>query len=255
MPINPRLKSRLLGHLGCSGSALSHRVRVLKNKMPLTTEQAVLVIAHKERIDISKYADAQTIDTVRSLLQQQEPSRGSIDNKKRAMTKKSVLFKISPDLPQVDAMLSTTIAKDLERMANIYPKLYVLENSLRIVIKRVLEKKYGKDWWDHCVKKEVKDLVDERKKRERTTPWHGKRGQHEIFYSDFPDLKTIISRNWDSFKEIFPTQPWIFQRLEELEHPRNVVAHNNPVSAEDMTRIVLYFSDWTKQLEKIKATI
>ena len=67
-------------------------------------------------------------------------------------------------------------------------------------------------------------------------------------YSEFTDLKNIISKNWEDFKNVFPSQQWIFQKLDELEHPRNVIAHNNPLGKDDTKRIELYFADWVSLL-------
>ena len=97
--------------------------------------------------------------------------------------------------------------------------------------------------------------VTRRKEAETKTPWHGKRGAHEINYSDFGDLRSIIEKNWDSFSDLFPSRPWITQRLTELEPPRNVVAHNNPLSNSDRSRISLYYGDWMKLLQAKQADI
>ncbi len=152
-------------------------------------------------------------------------------------------------------MLSTSLAEDMKKMAQIYPLQYILENSFRVVIRKVLEKKHGVDWWESKVNKTTKDTVKGRKEKEVKQPWHGRRGQHEIYYSDFADLKGIIFKNWDDFKDVFPNQQWIFQKLDELEHPRNVIAHNNPLGKDDIKRIELYFSDWVNLLKQKKGAI
>jgi hypothetical protein len=123
------------------------------------------------------------------------------------------------------------------------------------VIRRVLEDRYGGSWWGTQVAKDVRHKVQQRKDKEAEKPWHGKRGQHEIFYSDFGDLKKIIQSNWADFKRLFPSQAWIAQRLDELEHPRNVMAHHNPLGGADLQRIELYFNDWVKQLRSCKHLI
>ncbi len=86
--------------------------------------------------------------------------------------------------------------------------------------------------------------VGDRKAQEAKKPWHGKRGTQEIYYSDFGDLRDIITSNWKEFEPIFLKQPWITQRLDELEPPRNIVAHNNPLSKNEENRVDLYFNDW-----------
>jgi hypothetical protein len=248
MPTNPELRNKLLKHLGCSPPALSQRVSVIKRKYgPMTTEDAVYLIAHKQEIDLSKYLDKNTVDKIRTLIPQEGRTRELRLNKKKIGERK-VVINIDANIPQVDAMLSTAIAQDVKKMAQVYPLQYILENSLRVVIKKVLEKKYSKNWWGNKVKTEINNRVEDRKIKEDKQPWHGKRGQHEIFYSDFSDLKSIISKNWDDFKTIFPSQQWIIQRLDDLEHPRNIIAHNNPLSEDDKKRIGLYLSDWLKLL-------
>ena len=57
------------------------------------------------------------------------------------------------------------------------------------------------------------------------------------------------------FQPIFLKQPWITQRLEELEPPRNIVAHSNPLSKQEENRVDLYFNDWIALLNDRKAVI
>lgn len=217
----------------------------------MSTEDAVYLIAHNEEIDLSKYLDKETVDKVRALMPHNGPVIMSHAKTNKA-GERNVLIKVNAHIPEVDALLSTSLAEDMKRMVQLYPLQYILENSLRVVITRVLENKYGPGWWDARVNKTTKDDVTDRRKKEDKQPWHGKRGQHEIYYSDFSDLKSIISKNWDDFKDIFPSQQWIFQKLDELEHPRNVIAHNNPLSKDDIKRTELYFSDWIKLLKQKK---
>lgn len=137
-------------------------------------------------------------------------------------------------------------------MATVYPKLYVFENSIRNVIMRVLRAKHGKDWWAKCAPIDVQKTVAGRKAKETKTPWHGKRGTHELYYSNFGDLRDIITKNWADFEPIFLKQPWITQRLDELEPPRNIVAHNNPLAKQEENRVDLYFNDWIALLNDRK---
>jgi hypothetical protein len=250
MATNRKLRAELLSRLGCSPQALSKRAKVIKkNHGPMSTEDAVYLIAHKKGIDLSKYLEKSIVDGVRNLVPQEGQGRET-QLRTRNAGERTILIKIDTNIPAVDAMLSTSLADDMKKMAQLYPLQYLLENSLRVVIKRVLEKKHGPGWWEGKVNKRTKDDVTDRKLKEAKQPWHGKRGQHEIYYSDFTDLKKIIFKNWDDFKDIFPSQPWIFQKLDELEHPRNVIAHNNPLGKDDTKRIELYFSDWMNLLKQ-----
>ena len=251
MAIDRKLRAVLLNKLNVSPQRLSQRVKLVKEHYgPMPTELATYVIAHKEGIDLTKFLNIETVDRVRSLL----PNNGAIvveqiRRKKTRAAPSYARINIVGKLPDVDAFLSSGIAKDAQAMAQVYPIYYTLENSLRIVIKRIMENKYGKQWWDSKAPKPVKKNVDDRKCQEDKKPWHGKRGQHEIFYSNFGDLRTIIERNWDDFKKFFPSRLWITQKLDELENPRNVLAHHNPVSKIDLKRMEVYFEDWVNLLK------
>ena len=223
----------------------------------MSTDDATYVIAHTEGLDLTRFLHPDTVDRVRSLVPRSPAARQRSPDRKghRRKSTKPVTIRVEGKLPGVDAFLTTTIARDAQAMARLYPVYYMLENSLRVVVKRVLSGNHGKDWWDNCTSTGLRRKVQERMAKETAKPWHGRRGQHEIYYSDFGDLSAIIQKNWDDFEHLFPTRPWIVQRLEELEHPRNVMAHHNPVSKADLTRIELYFDDWIKLLATRKDII
>ncbi len=248
MRANKELKAALLSTLRVTRQRLSQRVKKVKEKHgPMSTADATYVISHLEGLDLTKFLDAATVDRVRGLV----PDGGSTasrngSSRKRPPARLSV--SIAGTVPKVDALLSTSVARDAQEMAKIYPIYYVIENSIRIVITRVLEKKYGMQWWDTRAPRPVQQRVAERKNSEAKKPWHGKRGAHEIFYSDFGDLRVIIEKNWSDFSSLFPSRQWITQRLDELEHPRNVLAHHNPVNKNDRKRVELYFHDWISLL-------
>lgn len=246
MITNRKLKSTLLKELKVTPQRLSQRVKEVKNAHgPMSTEDATYVIAHEAGLDLTKFLSPGVVDRIRSLVPKASSGK-QFTPVKKTQSKKSTQVTISIDssLPKLTAFISTTIPTDAAKMAQLYPKYYIIENSIRIIIKRILENKYGSQWWQCKVpKKEVCFKVTDRKNKEKNQPWHGKRGQHEIFYSDFGDLKKIILHNWADFKNLFPTQAWIIQRLEDLETPRNIMAHHNPVSRRDLNRIDVYFED------------
>ncbi len=255
MATDRKLKDALLKSLDVTPGRLSQRVGEVKQDLgPMSTEDATYVIAHQDGMDLTKYLDPGVVDRIRSLVPKQHIKTVS-SRKKKGNRKKQVVVKIGPSLPKLDVFLSHGIADDARKMSELYPKYYMLENSVRVVIKRILEHKYGNRWWQKKVARPLRDKVQDRKDSEAKQPWHGKRGQHEIFYSDFGDLKKIIQKNWEDFKDLFPTQAWITQKLDELEHPRNVLAHHNPVNNNDSKRIELYFDDWTALLQSRKHLI
>ncbi len=126
----------------------------------------------------------------------------------------------------------------------VYPLLYVFENSARTLVARVLRARHGSDWWESRVPERIRNVVKLRKDDEAKNPWHGKRGASQISYTDLEQLGSIVQSNWGDFKAIFPTLNWLTQRLAEIAQSRNPVAHMNPVKKQDANRIRLYVKDW-----------
>ena len=53
---------------------------------------------------------------------------------------------------------------------------------------------------------------------------------------------------WQEFEDLFPTQGWVKQRLDELERSRNIIAHGNLLSESEVQRIEQYLDDWLRQV-------
>ena len=186
MATNCKIKAALLSRLGCSPQALSQRVNIQKKKYgPMSTEDAVYLIAHNEGIDLSKYLKNEIVDSVRGLIHH-KGAVGKSPVKVKLAGERTVIIKINSHIPEVDVMLSTSLAEDMKRMAQLYPLQYMLENSLRVVIQRVLEKRYGAGWWEDKVNEGTKGIVKGRKEKEAKQPWHGRRGQHQISIQNLP---------------------------------------------------------------------
>jgi Swt1-like HEPN len=259
MATNREVKAALLKKLGVTQQRLSQRVQQVKRLYgPMSTEDGTYVLAHQNGIDLTKYLDLETVDRVRGLLPSPVASPApapTAKTKRAAKPRESSAIRIAPSLELVDAGLPKSVTDEAIRMATIYPKVYLFENSIRNVIVRVLRAKHGAGWWAKSAPAGVQTKVKDRKAREAKKPWHGARGTHEIYYSDFSDLRELITRNWSDFEPIFLKQSWITQRLDELEPPRNIVAHNNPLSKNEENRIDLYFNDWVALLNDRKGAV
>lgn len=256
MATNRELRTALLKKLGVTPQRLSQRVAQVKRLYgPMSTEDGTYVLAHQEGLDLTKYLDRSTVDRVRGLVPtavaSTTPPSAVRRQTPRAKSSSTRPVRVAPSLELVDAMLPASVAEAASRMATVYPKVYIFENSIRNVITRVLSAKHGKDWWKKCTPSKVQTRVADRRAKEADTPWHGKRGTDDIYYSDFSNLGDIITKNWTEFAPIFVKQSWI-TKLEELEAPRNIVAHNNPLSKQEETRVDLYFNDWIALLNERK---
>ena len=159
---------------------------------------------------------------------------------------------IGAEIRIIDPLLPRALVDEAAEMSKIFPVIYLFENSVRNLVKIVLENKYGDGWWDSKVSTKTKDKVDDRLKQEDANRWHGKRGVHKIFYTDIEDLKSIIISNWEDFKAIFRNQAWVQSKIEEIELSRNIIAHNNPLSDRDIKRLRINFEDWIRQISKFE---
>jgi hypothetical protein len=263
MAADRRLREDLLKKLGgVTASRMYQLAAELKaNHGPMGTDDAVYVLAHQKGLDLTKYIDDKVaVDRIRGLVPRGNgPAPTPVPTKKAAPTptgsRPSKLVRVGETGSAVELKLSAAVADEAARMAELYPKMYLLENSIRSVINRVLTAKHGTDWWATQAPSAVRKLVQGRKDKEDKVPWHGKRGAHEIYYSDFSDLRNIIEKNWVDFDPIIHKQQWINQWLEELEPARNTLAHNNPVSENEQKRIEVFYADWAALIEANKTAI
>lgn len=216
----------------------------------VTKEQAAALIAGENNVNISKILKPEELAEIRNVkgIQVTPIIKRKIKNHKSERN-----ISLNLELPHgvkiSDPLLPQSIVKDASKMANIYLKIYLFENSIRNLILSVLKGKYGTNWWDKCVPTDTKKEVQKRISKENENRWHGKRGADPIFYTEIGDLKSIISKNWADFKGIIKKeQEWVKLKIEEIEFSRNVIAHNNPLSNDDIQRLEVNFKDWFKQI-------
>lgn len=261
--INRALKTKLLEELKIKPPRLSQKIGRLKRLVPMETEEAAYVIAFLETgIDLTKYLDGSTVDKVRSLV---EKVRNLQSGKIVAPIQKGV--PASKKVPKTivvsigrfklkDPILPESMLREAKQMAEeVYPRMYVFENSVRELIMRVLTSFYGSNWWNLSVPEPVKKVVKNRLDEEDKNPWHGKRGAHPIFYTDIGHLKQIVRANWKHFEQILGNQGWFEQRIEEINTSRRVVAHNNPLDKDDIKLLDVYFRAWEKLIQRKKSEI
>jgi len=94
-----------------------------------------------------------------------------------------------------------------------------------------------------CVAESKQKRADTEKNK-----WHEAVYQNNIDLTLFGDLAAIIVKEWEEFDDLFPSQPWIKQRLDELERSRNVIAHANLLPEAEIERIERYLEDWLRQV-------
>jgi hypothetical protein len=246
---NKALKAELLKKLNVTQQRLSQRVQAVIRQVPMSTEDATYCIAHKAGLRLDKFLDDEVVSRVRELVSALRPGGETRDQ--RITTTKTVTrireVHVGRSFSIADPILPAKMLAEAKEMAEkVYPVLYIFENSVREVIRRILSSQIGPDWWDRCASEAVRRTVAERVRQEKDIPWHGARGAHPIFYTDIKDLLSIVRNNdaWQKLKPVLGTVEWFGQLISCISASRNPVAHMNPISAHDRQRVALNFRDW-----------
>ncbi|WP_148550645.1 Swt1 family HEPN domain-containing protein [Paraclostridium bifermentans] len=128
-------------------------------------------------------------------------------------------------------------------MAEIYTYLYAIENSLRLFIEKVGGENLR-------ISTPLKRSIQVRKDNENKNLWLSVRGNLDLFYLDFKDLKTIIVSNWSLFESYFPSQEFITSKIAEIAECRNKVAHNSYINVDERNLIKSYYTSILGQISK-----
>lgn len=242
--VDPHIKKLLLGKLRITPQALSLQAKKLKaTHGPMTTEEAVYVIAHQQGIDLSRFLPIQELDRVRSLVPKELPT---LPQAKKAVRVKRVRVKQAQSYPLVRR---SVISKSVIIGQESFPKMFVLENSIRELVIRKLSAQYGRDWWLKRVSRKIQDTVQRTIQKEKKYPHRPKRGLHPIFYSNFSDLKEIILQNRTLFSEPIIDFKWFEVEMDQVYMARNSLAHNTDIGKDDASLINLFYSSWARLLE------
>jgi len=146
------------------------------------------------------------------------------------------------------APIQETIRGNSLEMQYAFRLLFVLENTVRELITSRFVELDGAGWFDQRATAPMKTKVEQRKESEEKNQWHAGRNRDPIFYLDFGDLARLIGNHWAVFQDLLPGQAWVQSRLEEAERSRNVIAHTNVLSSEEVSRLEMYLRDWIKQI-------
>lgn len=133
-------------------------------------------------------------------------------------------------------------------MQRCYRLLFVLENVVREFIVDVLAEIDGDDWFEKRASVPMKKKVADRKATETKNQWHTGRNQHPVYYLDFGDLALLLQSHWTDFKGLLPDQAWAVSRIQDAERSRNVIAHTNVLSDNELVRLEMHVRDWVRQV-------
>jgi len=132
-----------------------------------------------------------------------------------------------------------------------YPKLYVIENLVRILIHSVLSSQIGTNWWSIAVSPRIRSKAQAFRLQYTQNPWHTTPGGHDIYLIFLSDLTEIIRANSAQFLPVVSdVDNWI-ARLEQIRIPRNLVGHMNFLDRTDRNRIDVFYADFLALLGEV----
>ena len=133
-------------------------------------------------------------------------------------------------------------------VATCFKWIFYTENLMRIFIQKTLENKgfnIIEELNDSSLNRKIKD----RKREESNHRYLRIRGEHDIFYLDLIDLNIFFHKYWNYFKESFPSQNWITQRIKDIYEIRKRVAHNSSnLTADELKSLKTYCREILKQI-------
>jgi hypothetical protein len=261
VPKKPHIKAlreAIANKIDIKISQIYKKAKVLSTEAQTRTEDGIYLLAARSGINLNKYLPKEKVEEIRNLLFQlnQHVKASRLESTSKKSMNKAIQLTVGKTFEVAESLLPHKVVSEAKEMAEVvYPLLYVFENSVRGIIIRVMQSAHGSNWWDTKVSKDIQQEVQKRRVKEDQNPWHGKRGVHPIYYTDLEHLGRIVQNNWADFKAILPTIQWLTQRVDEISHSRNPVAHMNPLSKDDIQRIKVYFRDWEKQIRSKRTII
>lgn len=168
--------------------------------------------------------------------------------------KNKTLFSMASEAKIADRLgiplLDEELVKKSRNMAVVYTAICAFENSVRQFIEKKLLEEKGENWWEICVKKEIRVEAENRKKSEKDVRWLTPRGDSMIYYTEFGDLISIMAKpdNWKFFEIHIGKVEWAKQIIETLEKSRNIIMHSGELAPTDVERVGMFIRDWIRQV-------
>jgi len=259
----PTLREALLSKVGNPDRFHLRRIADAARKRygPMSPADTYAVLADERHIPLHKYLAGDDLNRVRGIIAGAQArltaapvprNDGRPPVKTEARLKEIVIdgarFAID------DPILPSSVVADAKRMAGVYPLTYVFENSVREVVRRVMEKKHGTAWFKQpMVPRKVLDHVATNKANEAAVPWHAARGGHDIHYTTIDDLLAIMFATNDNkpvFEAALGKETGVRHLVEIIETARHTVAHHRPLAPDDLKRLELNVRAWQKLMRE-----
>ena len=148
-----------------------------------------------------------------------------------------------------DKSFSNRPLANIEKMVIGYQNLYIVENTLRELIRKVFGKEVS-NWWNQKVnggiQREVKDTIAK-------YPYHGYKRNDELEYTHLGQLKEIIvaKRNWNAFLPYLneKNKSSFSATIDKAIPSRNSIGHCIPLTSNDLKYVDMRFQDILKMIK------
>jgi hypothetical protein len=146
--------------------------------------------------------------------------------------------------------LAEVIPSDVQRAnaaAVAYRLIFVFENYLREMVRKVLQES-GADSWKSLVPKDVQDEVLSQKTNEETKSWMALENRDDFSLLTYPQLLKIIDSAWKTtFEEVVRDKQLIHQ-ARMVTHLRNTICHMAIIPDEEVERVRQVMRDWFRMV-------
>ena len=157
--------------------------------------------------------------------------------------------KVLPD--GIDYRKYEEIFDQLKLPSIMFHYIFMCENSLRKFIIQVLVNN-GYPSIESIGNRKLTNAIEDKKNKEVNQNYLPIRGDHDIYYLNFIELKNIIMHLWNKFfKDYFERQSWICERIESLYSIRNRVAHSSGyLTSDELKSVETRCREIIKQIDK-----
>lgn len=142
-------------------------------------------------------------------------------------------------------LFESDIRKQARKMADFYVSYYALENSIRRLIAETLKEKYGANWWQNKIPKDVQEEVLKKQEREKDSVI-SLRSDDPLSYTNFGELIPIFEANWNDFSAMIRSKKAMKQILSQLNMLRSIIAHSCELNDDEIIRFELLIKDWMR---------
>ncbi|MFI5253773.1 MAG: hypothetical protein ACHQQQ_15245 [Bacteroidota bacterium] len=176
----------------------------------ISKEDGAYIYGSRIGIDIFKFLKNNTDqqDRIQKFLSSgKSEDGGRIQKIKQPKSSPIKILKVK-DTTIEDTLLPGKITEDAKKMAEIYPFIYIFENSVRNFVRMAMDKAFPTGWWnENRITTDVFKKAVQRKGIEGKNLWHGSRSDNMLDYIDFDELEKVISKNTETLTPYFKGLP------------------------------------------------